>query len=114
MDAPESQYPRVGEDYLVKCKAQGNPSPLVYWNKNGESILSGDRYIVQNDGLLIQKVRESDDGMYKCSAYVMLTGHVKMRDIKVRKSLIKVFLFNIMCGFYKSSSYVAVINRQPV
>lgn len=85
MDAPESQYPRVGEDYLVKCKAQGNPSPLVYWNKNGESIVSGDRYVVQNEGLLVQKVRESDDGMYQCSAYVGLTGHVKMVDIKVRE-----------------------------
>ncbi|KAJ3659170.1 hypothetical protein Zmor_010873 [Zophobas morio] len=83
VDAPESQFPKAGEDYLVKCKVQGNPTPFVDWNKDGKTMVSSERYIVQNEGLLIKNVKESDDGVYMCTAFVLHTGQFKMRSIKV-------------------------------
>ncbi|XP_049826206.1 fasciclin-2 isoform X2 [Aethina tumida] len=83
VDAPESQYPVVGTDYTVKCKVIGNPSPTIDWNKNGISIKTTDKYIVDNDQLLIRNVTEADDGVYKCTAVVVETGRIKTRDIKV-------------------------------
>ncbi|RZC33481.1 fasciclin-2, partial [Asbolus verrucosus] len=83
VDAPESQYPRVGEDFLVKCKVQGNPTPVVDWNKDDRIIQTNDKFVVQNEGLLIKNVRETDDGSYKCTAVVLSTGHIKTKNIKV-------------------------------
>jgi neural cell adhesion molecule len=84
VDAPESQFPRAGRDYLVKCKVQGDPTPIVDWNKDGGSmIVTSDRYVVQNEGLLIKNVKESDDGVYKCTAVVVSTGQIKVKNIKV-------------------------------
>lgn len=88
MDAPESQYPVVGTDYTVKCKVIGNPSPTIDWNKNGISIKTTDKYIVDNDQLLIRNVTEADDGVYKCTAVVVETGRIKTRDIKARSLLL--------------------------
>jgi neural cell adhesion molecule len=87
VDAPESQFPRAGRDYLVKCKVQGDPTPIVDWNKDGGSmIVTSDRYVVQNEGLLIKNVKESDDGVYKCTAVVVSTGQIKVKNIKVDMS----------------------------
>lgn len=83
MDAPQSQYPKAGSDYLVKCKVHGNPTPVVEWAKGDIRIESNEKYVVQSDGLLIKNATEADDGTYSCTAYVVILGHVDIRFIKV-------------------------------
>ncbi|CAH0560938.1 unnamed protein product [Brassicogethes aeneus] len=83
VDAPLSQYPIVGQDFNVKCKVHGNPSPMIDWNKNGETIITNNKFVVGTDELLIKNVTEADDGVYKCTAVVLSTGQIKTRDIKV-------------------------------
>lgn len=44
---------------------------------------NNDKYIRETDGLIITNVTEADDGTYKCSALVPVTGVYKTRNINV-------------------------------
>lgn len=83
-DAPLNQYAKLGSDYKIRCEVRGNPQPSVDWVRNGESLTSNERYIIDSSGLLIKNVRESDDGVYICTALVLETGNMQSRKIKVR------------------------------
>ena len=53
----------------IRCPTSGVPAPTVMWTKNGQQILIGDRYQVQDDGsLLIVKAHEADSALYTCRA----------------------------------------------
>ncbi|XP_018331248.1 fasciclin-2 isoform X2 [Agrilus planipennis] len=82
-DAPEEQYPKLGETFRVRCEAEANPSASINWERNGVSLTTKDRYIVKANGLIIKDVRESDDGLYKCTAVVISTGEIQIRNIRV-------------------------------
>lgn len=66
-------------------QGEGNPPPIIDWNKNDVSIVTNDKYVVEPDELLIKNVTEADDGIYKCTAVVLNTGQIKTRNIKVRR-----------------------------
>lgn len=83
VDAPEKQYPVLGTTDRIHCEVQANPPPLVSWLRNGEPIVSDDRYVIESNGLTIQNVRESDDGIYICRAVVISTGRIQTQNIKV-------------------------------
>ncbi len=44
---------------------------------------SGNRYVVETDGLLIKNVVQSDASTYTCRARVLETGSLEERDIKL-------------------------------
>ncbi|XP_055380619.1 fasciclin-2 [Condylostylus longicornis] len=83
IDAPEKQYPVLGNDHKVRCKVEANPSPTVDWLRNEDPIRTGAKYVIEPDGLLIKNVQESDDGFYTCRALVMQTGDLDERHIRV-------------------------------
>lgn len=83
VDAPANQYPINGKDYTIKCKVQGNPPPTVDWYKQDQNIVTQDRYITVDGGLIIKNVRPSDDGVYKCTAVVSSTGQYKSQEIRL-------------------------------
>ncbi|KAL9975056.1 hypothetical protein ACROYT_G012172 [Oculina patagonica] len=57
---------------ILKCTADGNPSPKVTWSKLNSS-LSVSRHVVESSGALILKdVRPGDDGVYSCKAENLL------------------------------------------
>lgn len=82
-DAPPDQYAKLGSDYKIRCEVRGNPQPSVDWIRNDASLTSNERYIIDSSGLLIKNVRESDDGVYTCSALVLETGNMQSRKIRV-------------------------------
>ncbi|XP_034230309.1 fasciclin-2 isoform X2 [Thrips palmi] len=82
-DAPEEQFPILNKDFKVRCKVTAQPAPAVDWTRNGEMISTGGRYVVETDGLTIQRPVESDDGVYTCRAIVIQTGELAQRDIHV-------------------------------
>ncbi|XP_033320941.2 neural cell adhesion molecule fasciclin 2 isoform X2 [Megalopta genalis] len=82
-NAPENQYPILGEDYAIQCTVRARPSPLVDWLYNGELIKTNDHYIIDKYSLNIKNVQESDDGIYTCRASVLTTGELKERPIRV-------------------------------
>ncbi|XP_030382113.1 fasciclin-2 isoform X2 [Scaptodrosophila lebanonensis] len=82
-NAPENQYPILGEDYVVKCEVKADPNPTIDWLRNGDPIRTGEKYVVQTHGLLIRDVQETDDGIYTCRAAVIETGELLERTIRV-------------------------------
>ncbi|KAL9975067.1 hypothetical protein ACROYT_G012183 [Oculina patagonica] len=53
---------------IMKCTADGNPSPQVTWSKLNSSLPVG-RHVVESSGALIVKdVRPEDEGVYSCRA----------------------------------------------
>ncbi len=57
---------------ILKCTADGNPSPKVTWSRLNSS-LSVDRHVIESSGALIVKdVRPGDDGVYSCKAENLL------------------------------------------
>lgn len=87
-DAPLNQYAKLGTDYKIRCEVRGNPQPSVDWGRNDVSLTSNERYIIDSSGLLIKNVRESDDGVYTCSALVLETGNMQYRNIKVGRFVV--------------------------
>ncbi|XP_012229670.1 fasciclin-2 isoform X3 [Linepithema humile] len=82
-NAPENQYPILGEDYAVQCQVRARPSPSIDWLYNGELIRTNDHYVIEPYSLKIKNVQESDDGVYTCRASVQTTGELKERPIRV-------------------------------
>lgn len=53
----------------LNCSARGNPPPSILWLHNGELITSNDRiFVLDNGSLVIESVRMTDSGMYRCYA----------------------------------------------
>ncbi|EDW25988.1 GL14196 [Drosophila persimilis] len=82
-NAPENQYPTLGQDYVVMCEVKADPNPTIDWLRNGDPIRTGDKYVVQTHGLLIHDVQETDEGIYTCRAAVIDTGELLERTILV-------------------------------
>ena len=59
-------------------------SPMI--NSNFFNI-SGDRYVIESDGLLIKHVTTEDAGTYTCRARVSETGNLEERDIRLEVRL---------------------------
>ena len=61
---------------------EGNPSSLLHIR--GSCIpISGERFVIENDGLVIQDVEKTDSGTYTCRARVPETGELEERDIQL-------------------------------
>ncbi|XP_059062829.1 fasciclin-2-like isoform X1 [Achroia grisella] len=82
-NANENQYATKGQDFKVMCEVTADPAPTIDWFKEGVPIVTGDRYVIHANGLLIKNVRESDDGSYMCRAVVIHTGELSEREINV-------------------------------
>ena len=53
----------------ILCATSGVPTPTVTWTKDGQEIISGARYKVQEDGsLVISAAAEEDNARYTCTA----------------------------------------------
>ncbi|XP_072931198.1 fasciclin-2 isoform X2 [Epargyreus clarus] len=83
INANENQYATKGKDFKVMCEVTAEPAPSVDWFKEGTPIMTGDRYVIHTNGLMIKNVEESDDGTYTCRAVVIQTGELVERNIKV-------------------------------
>lgn len=66
----ENQTTTIGETIEVACPASGNPTPIITWFKDNETLVE-DSGIILRDGnrnLTIRRVRKEDGGVYTCQA----------------------------------------------
>ncbi|XP_022827010.1 fasciclin-2 isoform X1 [Spodoptera litura] len=82
-NANENQYATKGKDFKIMCEVTAEPAPSVDWFKEGNPVVTGDRYVIHANGLMIKGVEESDDGTYTCRAVVIQTGELAERNIKL-------------------------------
>ena len=60
---------------ILKCTADGNPSPKVTWTKLNSSLSVASHVVESSGALIVKDVRPGDDGVYSCRAENLL-GHV--------------------------------------
>ncbi|CAF1364445.1 unnamed protein product, partial [Didymodactylos carnosus] len=76
------QYAALGEQVLIKCRVQANPSAEVSWFKGRDKTRIGiPNYERTNDGLKINKVDMADNDTFWCQADVLETG--ESRDFPI-------------------------------
>ena len=56
---------------ILKCVADGNPTPQVTWSKLNTSLPAG-RHMITSSALIVKDVRPEDDGVYRCRAENLL------------------------------------------
>ena len=56
---------------ILKCVAEGNPTPQVTWSKLNSS-LPVRRHVTTSNALIVKDVRPEDDGVYRCRAENLL------------------------------------------
>jgi len=82
-DAPTEQNAVINTDYKIRCVVLASPPATIDWLKESLIVSTGDRYVIETDGLLIKNVDYNDAGTYTCRARVMETGSLEERDIKL-------------------------------
>nr|XP_045619948.1 fasciclin-2-like isoform X5 [Procambarus clarkii] len=82
-DSPVHQTPTINTEYKVRCTPVAKPAPQVDWLKDLVPMKNNDNYIIQQDGILIKRVTEADEGVYRCRARVPELGSIEYRDIQV-------------------------------
>ncbi|XP_074134262.1 putative oxidoreductase PXDNL isoform X3 [Sminthopsis crassicaudata] len=66
---PQDTSVEVGKNVNISCGAQGEPQPVITWNKAGVQITESGKFQVNNEGTLtIKDVGQADQGRYECIA----------------------------------------------
>uniref|UniRef100_A0A8C2D4Y6 Peroxidasin n=1 Tax=Cyprinus carpio TaxID=7962 RepID=A0A8C2D4Y6_CYPCA len=67
--APRDTTVESGSDVQIPCSAQGEPTPIITWSKDGVQITESGKFHINPDGYLeVQDVGLADGGRYECVA----------------------------------------------
>nr|XP_028570379.1 vascular endothelial growth factor receptor kdr-like isoform X1 [Podarcis muralis] len=58
----------VSGKIVLECKVNGTPKPTIAWLKNGYPITPASGISMENNTLVIERVKKDDEGHYKCKA----------------------------------------------
>ena len=81
---------------ILKCVANGNPTPQVTWYKLNSSLPVG-RYAVSSSALIVKDVKPEDDGVYGCRAENML-GSINATANLIVQCKIDYLLQSVLCN----------------
>ncbi|XP_019468810.1 peroxidasin homolog isoform X2 [Meleagris gallopavo] len=66
---PSDMTVEVGTNVQIPCSAQGEPEPVITWNKDGVQVTESGKFHVSPEGYLtIRDVGTADEGRYECVA----------------------------------------------
>uniref|UniRef100_A0A4W3J5W6 Peroxidasin homolog n=1 Tax=Callorhinchus milii TaxID=7868 RepID=A0A4W3J5W6_CALMI len=83
---PQDVDVTLGNTVYFTCRAEGNPKPNIIWlhNNNEIDMTDNNRVNLLEDGtLMIQDIKESDQGAYQCMAK-NVAGEVKTNEVILR------------------------------
>ncbi|XP_017546292.1 peroxidasin [Pygocentrus nattereri] len=68
-NAPRDMTVESGTDVQIPCSAQGEPTPVITWNKDGVQVTESGKFHISPDGYLeVHDVGLADGGRYECVA----------------------------------------------
>ncbi|KAM6171825.1 LOW QUALITY PROTEIN: putative oxidoreductase PXDNL [Erethizon dorsatum] len=66
---PQDTGVAVGKNVNISCRAQGEPQPIITWNKAGVQITKSGKFHIDSGGMLtIYDSGQADQGRYECVA----------------------------------------------
>ncbi|KYO32917.1 peroxidasin-like protein isoform B [Alligator mississippiensis] len=66
---PSDMTVEVGTNVQIPCSSQGEPEPVITWNKDGVQVTESGKFHVSPEGFLtIRDVGTADEGRYECVA----------------------------------------------
>lgn len=69
----------AGTTIVLSCQAEGEPTPMIEWSRQGRPLLGNDRFSsLSNGSLRISSAQKEDTAEYECVARNML-GSVLVR-----------------------------------
>ncbi|KAK6307082.1 hypothetical protein J4Q44_G00222300 [Coregonus suidteri] len=68
-NAPRDVTVESGTDVQIPCRAQGQPEPVLTWNKDGVQVTESGKFHIAPEGFLeVKDVGLADSGRYECVA----------------------------------------------
>ncbi|XP_041668807.1 peroxidasin isoform X3 [Cheilinus undulatus] len=68
-NAPRDLTVESGQDVQIPCSAQGQPQPVLTWNKDGVQVTESGKFHISPEGYLeVKDVGTADAGRYECIA----------------------------------------------
>ncbi|XP_072917938.1 peroxidasin homolog [Hemitrygon akajei] len=83
---PQDVDVTLGNTVYFTCRAEGNPKPNIIWLHNNNEIDMKDDHrvnLLEDGTLMIQDIKESDQGAYQCMAK-NVAGEVKTNEVILR------------------------------
>ncbi|XP_019395899.1 PREDICTED: vascular endothelial growth factor receptor kdr-like isoform X1 [Crocodylus porosus] len=71
---------------VLECKANGTPTPHITWWKNGYLISPASGISMENNTLIIERVKKDDEGLYECRVSNEMGRDSTMAFIKIEGS----------------------------
>ncbi|KAM8800200.1 vascular endothelial growth factor receptor kdr-like isoform 2-T2 [Eudromia elegans] len=79
---------------ILECRVGGTPEPQITWKKNGYPISAASGISMENNTLVIERVKKDDEGLYECkasndmgqestSAFIKIQGSEEKSNIEV-------------------------------
>lgn len=69
----------AGTTLVLNCQAEGEPTPVIEWSRQGRPLLSNDRFsTLSNGSLRVSSAQKEDTAEYECVARNLL-GSVLVR-----------------------------------
>ncbi|XP_076310348.1 roundabout homolog 1-like isoform X3 [Tachypleus tridentatus] len=106
--SPKSTRIVVGETVMLECTPpRGHPEPKVSWEKNGRliSVGTGRIRMVGPGNLVLENVRQDDEGRYRCKAKNM---------VGVRESPVAVLTVNVKPYFIREPQDISTLTDKNV
>uniref|UniRef100_A0A3P9KYW7 Peroxidasin n=1 Tax=Oryzias latipes TaxID=8090 RepID=A0A3P9KYW7_ORYLA len=68
-NAPRDLTVESGQDVQIPCRAQGQPPPVLTWNKDGVQVTESGKFHISPEGFLeVRDAGTADAGRYECTA----------------------------------------------
>lgn len=74
-----------GSIVVLNCQAQGEPTPVIEWGRQGRPLLANDRTaMLSNGSLRLSSAQKEDTAEYKCVARNLLGSALVRVSLTVR------------------------------